>query len=105
MKLLPQYAESLAARIEWLSGLAPVQAEGTIAGLPFYFRARHDKWDLSICAKPDGNPVLVQQGWDDGYHSSGPYGSCGGEEASYMPHLHARYIIQEMAQIFIENHV
>lgn len=31
-----------------LGGVCPVQAEGTINGKPFYFRARHGKWSLDI---------------------------------------------------------
>jgi hypothetical protein len=38
-------------------GLCPVQAEGTINGLPFYFRSRGASWSLSIAATPDGDPL------------------------------------------------
>lgn len=34
--------------IEWLSGVCPVQAEGTIDGEPFYFRARGARWHIEI---------------------------------------------------------
>lgn len=39
------------------SGNCPVQAEGTIDGFPFYFRARGGSWKLSITCTPDGNPI------------------------------------------------
>ena len=39
-------------------GQCPVQAEGYIAGKPFYFRARGDKWSIYIGIDKDllGNP-------------------------------------------------
>ena len=36
--------------IEWLGGNCPVQAEGTIDGRRFYFRARHEHWSIEIAA-------------------------------------------------------
>ena len=37
-------------------GACPVQAEGTVDGLPFYFRARGGEWTLSVAATPAGEP-------------------------------------------------
>jgi hypothetical protein len=34
--------------IDWIGGNCPVQAEGTIDGKPFYFRARGASWSLGI---------------------------------------------------------
>jgi hypothetical protein len=34
--------------IDWIGGNCPVQAEGTIAGKEFYFRARGNTWSMSI---------------------------------------------------------
>lgn len=34
--------------IDHISGNCPVQAEGTIAGEPFYFRARGNNWSFMI---------------------------------------------------------
>jgi hypothetical protein len=42
--------------IESLGGLCPVQANGTIDGEPFYFRSRHEHWQLEI---GPGNTHLV----------------------------------------------
>lgn len=42
--------------IAWIGGNCPVQAEGTIAGKPFYFRARFDSWSMRIGGDPVGNP-------------------------------------------------
>jgi len=38
--------------LEYLGGNCPVQAEGTINEIPFYYRARGDRWSLSIGADP-----------------------------------------------------
>jgi hypothetical protein len=38
-------------------GKCPVQAEGKINGLPFYFRSRGGHWSLSIAHAPDGDPL------------------------------------------------
>lgn len=39
---------SVEINIDWLGGNCPVQAEGTINGKPFYFRARGESWSLSV---------------------------------------------------------
>ena len=41
------------------SGSCPVQAEGTINGREFYFRARADRWTLHIGKNPGQNPLGV----------------------------------------------
>jgi len=38
-------------------GTCPVQAEGKINGLPFYFRSRGRYWMLAIAKEPDGDPL------------------------------------------------
>lgn len=44
--------------IRWLAGFCPVQAEGTINGQEFYFRARGNHWSLRIGGDdPVGNPA------------------------------------------------
>lgn len=45
-----------------LGGNCPVQAEGTIAGKPFFFRARGSSWRLSVGdGDPIGNPEWTYQ--------------------------------------------
>lgn len=39
-----------------IGGNCPVQAEGTIDGVPFYFRARGDQWSMGIGDDPVGIP-------------------------------------------------
>jgi hypothetical protein len=34
--------------IDWLNGYCPVQAEGTIDGRRFYFRARGEHWSIEV---------------------------------------------------------
>tara|TARA_B110001454_G_C12718140_1_gene433479 strand:+ start:2048 stop:2314 length:267 start_codon:yes stop_codon:yes gene_type:complete len=43
-------------------GLCPVQAEGTVNGHPFYFRARHLSWSLSVASSPNGH-VMEDDTW------------------------------------------
>lgn len=38
--------------ITWIGGNCPVQSEGTVDGLPFYFRARGMHWALEIEEAP-----------------------------------------------------
>ena len=34
--------------IEWIDGWCPVQAEGQFNTIPFYFRARGEKWSIEV---------------------------------------------------------
>lgn len=40
--------------VKYIGGACPVQAEGTVDGIPFYFRARGNGWSLSIGVDPIG---------------------------------------------------
>ena len=42
--------------IESLGGNCPVQAEGTVDGIPFYFRSRGDEWSFGVGDDPIGAP-------------------------------------------------
>ena len=60
----------------------PVQIEGTVNGLPFYFRARHDHWRMTIAK---GDAVEASLGWQPAlYEREEPYGTLGGYDAGYM---------------------
>lgn len=59
--------------VEYIGGNCPVQAEGTIGGVEFYFRARGVHWSMSI-----GGPDVVlspdwyhQEEWGDGPFAAG----------------------------------
>ena len=49
--------------IDTIGGNCPVQAEGTIDGVPFYFRARGDSWSLGIGADPVGKAHWEHREW------------------------------------------
>jgi len=70
--------------IGWLGGNCPVQAEGTIGGEPFYFRARGDRWTIGI-----GGDVIDMPSWlyEEEYPSAG-----------WMTEAEARAFIEEAAQ-------
>ena len=70
--------------IGWLGGNCPVQAEGTIGGEPFYFRARYDRWTIAI-----GSDVFDKPGWF--YEEEYP-------NAGWMTEAEARAFIEDAAQ-------
>lgn len=45
--------------IEYISGNCPVQSEGFIGGKPFYFRARGERWTMSI----GGDDCILEPEW------------------------------------------
>lgn len=81
--------------IECLGGNCPVQAEGTIDGIPFYFRARGEHWSMSI-----GGPDAVGQ--PEWYHEEefgdGPY------DAGWMSEEDANKFIRQSANRFHAGH-
>ena len=72
-----------------IGGNCPVQAEGTINGHEFYFRARGDSWSLSV-GGPDvvGHPV---------WYYEQPYGEW--PDAGWMSVDEARAFILKGAKI------
>jgi len=79
--------------IKRIYGNAPVQGEGTIAGKPFYFRARHGGWSMSIGVgmdKPDADDK------DAEWFREGEW-----PNASWMPHEDARKLIEQLANEYI----
>jgi hypothetical protein len=62
--------------------VAPAQAEGTIRGKPFYFRARHGSWSFAAAMKPNVDPkalVLPEPGPSEVFLIEGKIG-----KASYI---------------------
>lgn len=77
-------------KIDWLGGNCPVQAEGTVCGKPFYFRARWEHWSFRVGTDPIGNPEWLREGeWGDGPFAAG-----------WMPEDEARKIIERCAAMF-----
>lgn len=74
--------------IETIYGVAPVQAEGTVDGKPFYFRSRGNRWSMRI----GGRDVVGHPEWT--------YTEAYGDEP-----FDASYITVEEAQTFIEKAV
>ena len=67
-------------KIEWLGGNCPVQAEGTVDGKPFYFRARGEYWSMGI----GGEEVVLSPDWYYGEdYGDAPY------KAGWMPQYEA----------------
>lgn len=73
-----------------LYGNCPVQAEGIINGLPFYFRARWDRWTLGI----GGDPIMA------------PVWSCEEDcpDAGWMEDEEAIAHITTAAYLFAQGH-
>ena len=46
-------------KIKQIYGPCPVQAVGTIDGMPFYFRARGEQWSFGVGPRPIGNPDWI----------------------------------------------
>lgn len=80
-----------------MDGFAPVQAEGLVDGLPWYFRARHDGWSFSIAADRAADAVQVRGGHQPGYYHEEDYGTT--QEASWMPFAEAwAFIAREIGR-------
>lgn len=79
-----------------ISGLCPVQGEGTFDGNPFYFRARHGVWGLYVTT-PDADPVDASLGWAPALHAAeGDDPSCG-----YMEESAVKAILEAEYQAFL----
>jgi len=72
--------------IRTIGGVCPCQADGTMDGHPFYFRARHGMWTLDACKKGrdplDEIDIVFQRSGDD-------------PDNGYMPEAAAAKIIFE----------
>lgn len=89
----------LPVSITGIGGNCPVQAEGTIDGAPFYFRARGEHWSIEIgggfvledTAKGiPGEGFYLEEEWGDGPFSAG-----------WMPEEEAKALIYRSARAFL----
>jgi hypothetical protein len=98
-------ADALPLTIEFTCSAAPVQAEGTVAGRAFYFRARGEEWAFVIAEQSGEDPAAL--GPEDAAAGSAWYRSgtvSGGRfAASYLPAAEARSLIQECARAYLEE--
>ena len=75
-------------RYKFTCDAAPVQVEGSVGSVQFYFRARHDEWRFAIARDAGVDPADLP---DD--HAGSKRGDF--PDASYMPHETALAIIRE----------
>lgn len=80
--------------IDCLGGNCPVQAEGWIDGVPFYFRARGRRWQVGIGA----DPVTATMGGPGWYYEE-PYGDHD-YAAGWMDEREARHCIWRAAGLY-----
>ncbi|CAH1688718.1 conserved hypothetical protein [Hyphomicrobiales bacterium] len=74
--------------ITWIGGNCPVQSEGTVDGLPYYFRARGMHWALEIEEAPGST-----------WRHEEPYGT-GPFDAGWMPEDEALSFIEKAVGLF-----
>lgn len=89
-----------------IQGPAPVQAEGTVNGFPFYFRARYDTWTFAISENPAVDPVDIQmdeQGKTYGFFAEGRAGGEWDYAASYLDDDRAILIIERCAREYLDG--
>src|SRR5688572_10901218 len=80
---------------------APVQAEGTVCGRPFYFRASHSSWTFAAARNPNLDPealVLPGRGSSEVFLIEGKFG-----KASYMSLSRARKLIESCAEVYLRE--
>jgi hypothetical protein len=81
-------------QIEMIGGNCPVQAEGTILGEPFYFRARGERWSLGIGEDPVGAPDWY---YEEPYRPDEPFA------AGWMSLDEARGFIKQAAETYLSR--
>lgn len=98
-------ADALPLTILFTCSAAPVQAEGTVAGRAFYFRARGEEWAFTVVERPGSDPVGL--GPEDAAAGTAWYRSGtvpGGRfAASYLPLDEARSLIRECARAYLNE--
>ena len=85
---------------------APVQAEGTLDGHPFYFRARGELWTFSLAEEPGLDPVYIDSADSAvgrGYFLAAQYGAPRSFAASHMALAEARDLIGECARRYLAD--
>lgn len=80
---------------------APVQAEGTVDGHAFYFRARHGIWEFAISEDPSVDPATIEHE-EQGFYRTAVYPG-GPFAASCLPLSEAEALIRRCAGEYIES--
>lgn len=73
----------------------PLQIEGTIDGVPFYFRARYDEWGMGIGGSDPASPVMAPA-----WSMVGPWGEKGSSDASTMEEAAGIEIVKRCAELW-----
>lgn len=89
--------EALKIKGIFTTSACPVQAEGFVDRLPFYFRARWDEWRMTIVLVPGDDPVDPKH---ESFTREGVFGD-GEFDASWMPLEEARRLIDACANEFL----
>lgn len=84
-----------------IGGNCPLQAEGTIDGVPFYFRARGRRWTMGIGKDPVGILTTIETKTDEWFAEC----TWGAERfaAGWMPEEEARRLIDWCASEYRQN--
>jgi hypothetical protein len=88
---------------EFITTAAPIQAEGTVGGRPFFFHARHDEWKFAVAEQRGDDPAALDpevdgyRGWFRSGHVSGR------EAASSLSELQASAIIHVCAAAYLRE--
>jgi len=80
-----------AIEIDYIGGNCPVQAEGRIGNVPWYFRARGQSWSMGI----GGEPICGPHVRFDGEYGDNPYA------AGWMPQYVALEIIADCIRRYV----
>ncbi|HEU4642572.1 MAG TPA: hypothetical protein VFS44_08965 [Gemmatimonadaceae bacterium] len=95
--------EQLPLRFEFTTRAAPVQVEGTVAGRPFYFRARGDEWTFAVSERPGISPVEISSPEDavgTGWFHSGRIGELREHRASHLTSEEAEELVRSCAAAY-----
>lgn len=84
--------------IDWIGGNCPVQAEGTIAGKEFFFRARGNRWSFEVA---DG--LSDDSAWVANWLYEEPYNIHEEFAAGWMTEEEARGFIHAAAICYISD--
>ena len=79
--------------IKGLGGYCPVQADGRVDGVPFYFRARGNAWSMSVGQKP----ILSPEWFYKEQYGERPY------EAGWMPLDVAKDMISKAVELYLSE--
>jgi hypothetical protein len=98
-----------------IQGYIPVQAEGTVMGFPFYFRAKYGGWQFVVSLNPAVEAAALDEGRTtegffeaDGYRGyilkgEYPYDEVH-DTGSYMPYANVERVIRDCAARFVGEH-